>query len=437
VKTRLLNLWFSLYSNFWFAPLAMCAAAVAIHWSLIGLDRHLADEVVEKFGWAYTGGAEGARAVLSVIASSMIAVAGVVFSITIVVLQLASSQFGPRLIREFMRDRGNQFVLGTFLATFLYCVLTLRTVRGPAEAVFVPHISIAAGVALAVASLGVLIYFIHHVARSIQVETVLDGLAAELGGAIERLLPAEETAVRPAPAAEQRGAPVDTHDDGYLQVIDLERLAAAAAESAVFVLVRRRPGEFVYPGGLLANVIPADRLTEELADRIRKTFVIGGERTKTQDLRFSFSQLAEVAVRALSPGVNDPVTAIACIERLGAALCRIAARPRPSAWVSDAEGEARVRVPVDGFGELLVTAFGPVREHARGSGMVTSRLLEALEIVGRRVVRVEDREALRSEALKAIGGSRAAVPPEDQPICEQRFARVIEQLDEPRAEPAA
>ncbi len=146
---------------------------------------------VDKLGWIYTRGPDGARAVLSTIAGSMITVAGVVFSVTIVALSLASNQFGPRLLRNFMRDRGNQIVLGTFVATYLYCLLVMRTVQGMDGSQFVPHLSVTVAILMAVASLGVLIYFIHHVAVSIQAPELIANVAHELHEAIDRLFPEE------------------------------------------------------------------------------------------------------------------------------------------------------------------------------------------------------------------------------------------------------
>jgi uncharacterized membrane protein len=151
----------------------MAAIAIALSFALVNLDASIGTETVRNIGWLYTFGPEGARAILSAIASSMITVAGLTFSITMLTLQLASSQFGPRLLRNFMRDRGNQVVLGTYLATFIYCLLVLRTVRGTEDAPFVPHLAVAGGVLLALASIAVLIYFIHHVANAIRIETFL------------------------------------------------------------------------------------------------------------------------------------------------------------------------------------------------------------------------------------------------------------------------
>ncbi len=188
-SARLAQLWESLRTSYWFVPTVMTAGAVGLSFASVHLDQVVKAEWVRAVGWIWAGSPEGARQVLSTIAGSMITVAGVAFSITIVALTLASTQFGPRLLRNFVRDLGNQVVLGTFVSTFVYCLLVLRTVRGGDVAEFVPYLSVTLGVAFALASLGVLIYFIHHVSGAIQAEHLIASVADELEDAIERMFP--------------------------------------------------------------------------------------------------------------------------------------------------------------------------------------------------------------------------------------------------------
>ena len=191
MKLLLRKHWDSLRSSFWFVPATMAACAVALALASVSLDEAVTYEWIKAQGWAYTGGAEGASLVLSTIAGSMITITGVVFSMTLVALSLASSQLGPRLLRNFMRDRMNQVVLGTFVATFVYCLVVLRTIRRADEVLFVPHISVTFGVLLALVGLGVLIYFIHHVSVSIQADEVVARVGKELMAEIDRLFPEE------------------------------------------------------------------------------------------------------------------------------------------------------------------------------------------------------------------------------------------------------
>lgn len=204
VKARLFTMWESVRVSYWFVPSLMAVGSLVLGFAMPEVDRAVPDRWMARVGWLYTGSAEGARELLSVIAGSMIGVAGVVFSITVVALALASNQFGPRLLRNFMRDLSNQVVLGTFIAVFLYCLLILRQVHGEngSRNAFVPQLSMLLAVVLAVAGLGVLIYFIHHMAASIQAPNVVAAVATDLRNAIDELYPQK---LGDAPANDQAG----------------------------------------------------------------------------------------------------------------------------------------------------------------------------------------------------------------------------------------
>ncbi len=189
MKSRLLKYWDLIRSSFWFLPSLLASAAIALAFATVALDGAVTYQWLQTWNLAYTGGAEGASLVLGTIAGSMITIAGLVFSMTLVTLSLAASNFGPRLLQNFMRDTANQVVLGTFVATFLYCLLVLRTIRRADEGAFVPHLSVTLGVLLAMVSIGVLIYFIHHVAVSIQADEIVTRVGADLLDRVERLYP--------------------------------------------------------------------------------------------------------------------------------------------------------------------------------------------------------------------------------------------------------
>ena len=355
MKTRLSNYWESLRANFWFMPTVMVAGAVVLSLVTINLDKAAAEHSrIATLGWTFTRGPEGSRAVLSTVAGSMMTITSVTFSITIVALQLASSQFGPRLLRSFMRDRGNQVSLGTFIATFAYCLLVLRTVNGTEGQQFVPHISVTVGLLLALTSLGVLIYFIHHAAASIQAENVIATVSRDLDQAIARLYPeclgeeppgrTPKEIERDLPAGfDRESRPVAATWSDYLQAVDVDRLLGVAREHDLVLCVSHRPGKFLVVGGDLARAWPGERIDDDVAEAIRGAFYLGPFRTLTQDIEFAIDQLVEIAVRALSPGVNDPFTAINCVDRLGAALVILAAREIPSAYRYD-DGRLRVIV---------------------------------------------------------------------------------------------
>ena len=324
MKTLLMKYWGRLRSSFWFVPAAMACLAVALAVSAVELDKAVAGDFLQRLSWSYSGGAEGASLLLGTVAGSMIAIAGTVFSMTLVALSFASSQLGPRLLRNFMRDTVNQVVLGTFVATFVYCLLVLRTIRRADEGAFVPHVSVSIGMLLAIVSVGVLIYFIHHISVSIQADQVVAQVGKELDDGIDSLFPSDlgntvSEALRGSskaslPAAFAREAcPVGALEDGYLQLIDADALMALASQEDLLLRLERRPGHYLAKGQTMVMVWPGDRVTEALVDEMNAAFVLGDQRTAAQDVEFSFQQLVEIAVRALSPGINDPFTAIACV----------------------------------------------------------------------------------------------------------------------------
>lgn len=406
--TRICAFWERLRASFWFLPSVMAAAAVGLSVALVEIDAWLGVKAVRDVGWLYTFGPEGARAILSAIASSMITVAGLTFSITMLTLQLASSQFGPRLLRNFMRDRGNQAVLGTFIATFVYCLLVLRTVRGSEASSLVPHLAVAFGVLLALASIAVLIYFIHHVATSIRIETLLAQLAAETVAAIDRLYP-ERIGDDPLraennnpehrmPGDFENGAlPIRTMQSGYVQRVDGDALMRLAVEHDLIVRIEERPGCFVKEGDAMLSVYPRQGVADEVAEELRDALVVGRERTPEHDLEFSIRRIVEIAQRALSPGVNDPTTAIYCIDRLGETLSRMTERDMPSPLRFDEKRRLRIVTEVASFEALAYPAFAAVARYGVADADVVEKLLGTMDML----IRTAPPRA--SEAIRDLG----------------------------------
>ncbi len=313
------------------------------------------------------GRPEGARSVLSTIAGSTITVAGVVFSITIVTLSLASSQFGPRLLRNFMNDRATQFVLGVFVSTFLYTLLILRTIRGTDANSFVPFLSVTSGILFAVASVGFLIFFIHHVPNSIQAENLVGRVAEELQARVDRLYPDElgegprekksDVEARLPRGFAEEAEPIHSKKSGFIQAIDEERLLQLAQREGLIIQLCRRPGDFIAEEAALAVAWPADKLTKKVTDECYDAFFFGWHRTPNQDIEYAIDQLVEVAVRALSPGINDPFTAMSCIEWLGVALIRVGRRQIPSALHYDEENHLRLVNNVTDYAGIAAAAL--------------------------------------------------------------------------------
>jgi uncharacterized membrane protein len=373
----------------------MAAIAVGLSVLTIRLDRWITDQAVQEFGWLYAFGPEGARAVLAAIASSMITVAGLTFSITMLTLQLASSQFGHRILRNFMRDRGNQVVLGTFIATFVFCLLILRTVKGTPEASFVPHLSVATGVLLAIVSLAVLIFFIHHIANTIRLETLLVQLTEEARRTIERLYPEQ---LGSGPAAEkdpnhceevlqQLGhecRAVRSRRSGYIQMIDDDAIMKQATACDLLLRVEARPGSFVQRGDVIMSVWPSARGNDAIAASLQESIMISQERTPSQDVDFAIHRIVEIAQRALSPAINDPTTAIYCLDRIEELLMALVERKIPGALRFDHQGRLRIVTETLAFDRFVRKMIGGIARYGIGDPDVMSRALKVLERVAER-----------------------------------------------------
>jgi uncharacterized membrane protein len=390
--------------------------------------------------WIYTGGADGARSVLSSVASSMVSVVATAFSITIVALQLASSNFGPRLLRNFMQDTGNQIVLGTFIATFIYCLLVLRTIHseGEGHSLFVPQLSVTVGTGLAIASIGVLIYFIHHASTIIQASHVITQVSGDLDKALERLFP-EKIGEGKANKSRQVGeipanfdseaSPIKATGEGYLQAIDDDELMKTARQYNLLVRLTTRPGKFIVKGSDLAMVFPQKQVNQSLNKQINDAFILGKERTEYQDVKFPIDQLVEIALRAISPGINDPFTAIRCIDRLSAGLSRLAQRDFPSPYRYDDEQNLRVIVEGVTFEGLVDAAFNQIRQYSKSDVAVTIRLLEAIACIATYTHNSKQREALRRQAEMILNSSREQISPEqDQKDVQDQYHLVIKAL---------
>lgn len=428
--------WEALRTSYWFLPAILGVLAIILSLATVGIDHAIHEQSTWSVSWTYTGGPEGARAVLATIAGSMITVAGVVFSITIVALSLASAQFGPRLLRNFIRDRRNQFVLGTFTATFLYCLLVLRTVRGTDQEQFVPGVSVSIGILLAVTNLGVLIYFIHHVAISIQATSVIQSVSDELQESIDRLWPEElgegpppEDTVVPIPFPVAEATTVNAKASGYVDAIQDESILSLAEQHDLVIRLAHRPGHFVVRETPIAFAWPASRVTEEIEQKLTQAFLLASQRTPFQDVEFAIDQLVEVAVRALSPGVNDPFTALNCIDRLGEALCRLASRSSPSALRFDDQHQLRVVTYPADFRAVSNAAFNQIRQYGASSAAVIIRLLETIAVISGFARRLDDRAALAHHAELALRAGRRGLSEEaDVADLEERYKAVRARL---------
>ncbi|MEO6025765.1 MAG: DUF2254 domain-containing protein [Candidatus Binatia bacterium] len=404
-----------LRSSLWFVPMVLVVGSVGLALALIEVD--VGQEWAERWPRLFGAGAAGTRAMLSAIAGSMITVAGVVFSITVVALTLASSQYTSRILRTFMRDRWSQAVLGIFLGVYAYCLVVLRTIRGGDEGAFVPSVAVIVGVLLAFVAIGFLIFFIHHISSSIQATSIIKAAADETIAAIDRLFPhrlgeASDTGAAREIERETKHRcwqPIPAVRTGYVQGVDGPGLIGFARDRNALVRMECGVGEFIVESSPLVSLCCDEPLNEGAAAALDRIYSIGRQRTMVQDAGFGVRQIVDVALRALSPGSNDTTTAVTCVDYLTAVLARLAARDFESPYRMD-EGELRVIARGPTFQSLLDEAFDQIRQNATGNVAILRVLLRAVEVVAGRTADAERRRALRRQAELIVEVAARTIP---------------------------
>ena len=404
-----------LLTNLWLVPAIEVVAAAVLFAVTYALDLAAYDGKFALPGWTISGSPAAAAQILTAIAAAIITVVGVVFSIVIVALTLTSTQFGPRMLRNFIRDRGTQVTLGTFVGTFVYAVLALGSIGQGGHGSFVPHISITVTLVLMVADLAVLIYFLNHVATQIQLPQVIAGIAGDLAEAIDA------QAGDAAPGADDRqaaqvmsemagpGGAVNAPRSGYLQFIHHRTLVQIASEVGAVVHLRYRPGHFLVQGHPYATVWPPGAAAK-VARELSSSHVIGPYRTLAQDVSFGIDQLVEIGIRALSSAVNDTFTALTCIDWIGDSLCKVTGRWQPTRIHADAGGAVRVITTEISYERLVQRSFEKVRQAGRGMPAVLIRQLDALEKIMERTTTEAQRAVLLGQADMIERSSQESVP---------------------------
>jgi uncharacterized membrane protein len=392
--------------SLWFIPGLATVAAAAVALLMLALSEALGRADAD-FPIVFSAGPDGARATLQAIAGSVITVAGVVFSITIVALQLTSTQFSPRVLRNFLRDRPNQVVLGTFMGTFTYCLLVLRTIRSEDELrgdAFVPNLAITGALLLAFLSLAMLIYFIHHISVRIQVTSIVGSVARDTLDTIRHVaawsepeptrgwLPVAAAASAPPPPsgaipasdAGPDAVGLRARESGNLQLVDLAGLVAHAREAGGRYRLLVAPGAWVQDRAAIATFTPADRAAVDVEAHereLRDALAVADERSGQQDVAFGIQQLVDIGIKALSPTVNDPTTAMACIDRLVEVLVAAGLAGDPPRGFADLDGTPRLEVPFPGFAELVPLAFDQVRHYGATTPAIVIHLARGLSVL--------------------------------------------------------
>ena len=424
-------------ASLWFLPGLIVLGAIGLAIGLVGLEMYFTPELSKSIPIIFGVGSEGSRSTLSTIAGSMITVAGVVFSVTIVALSLASNQYSPRVLRNFMNDHVNQTVLGVFVGIFVYCLLVLRTIRDTGDSAFVPSVAVLAGVGLALIGMGFLIFFIHHIAASIQAAYILSSISQETLAAIDHQFPeslardeddAPDGGVGPV-AWDTQWQPVPARRSGYVQTVDRDALFAIAKKARVVLRMDRGTGDFVIEDIPIAFIGGPDAPDGKMIRRINNAYTLNRQRTVEQDPAFGIRQIVDMAIKALSPGIYDTTTAVMCVDYLTLIMARLCCRRIVYPYCFE-ENQLHLIARGPSFSILLGKAVDQIRRNAEGNVAVLSALLRMLGAVAGLTGSPARRKMLRDQAGAVVDTARRTVSADwDRDAINSLIGHLIETLD--------
>jgi uncharacterized membrane protein len=430
-----------LNSSYWFRPLGMSIVAVAVAGALYYLDQSIPNSIQYGRWFLLKGNVEQTRSFLTLIVTTLLGVIGIVFSMTLVVLTMAASQFGSFLMRTFMRDSSTQWVLAMYCATITYCITVLLLLPSNAGEEMVPLISGTFAMLLLVGSLVMLIYFFNHVASSFQAARVVAVVGKELAATVEIELGTTQTAPEEGGEIVEslrrsirlEGTPVASLGSGYITGFDYDGLARIGSRQGLVFLVTRMPGDFVIAGEQLLLAWPPDKVGEaKLSSEVEPMCMLGENRTMVQDPLFGIGQLSVIASRALSPAINDPVTATMCIDRLGEALGKVAAHRERMVYRYDDKKQLRVIAESYNFDLLAGSAFNLIRQYGRGTAEVLLRMLAAIQSIALFCCTDAQRQVLLMHARLIEAESRAGLPSEyDRERVRRSFEKTVQSVGLP------
>jgi uncharacterized membrane protein len=395
--------WDRLKVSFWFAPLVMSAAAILLAWAMYWVDVHIPNELLQNNRLILAGSVSELRTVLITIATTTLATAGVVFTLLTLPLSTVAAQYGSRLLRVFLGDRITQLVLGMFVATFVYCISAATSL--PAETVQfeAPQVTATVGLLLMLATFASLILLVQHISTMLQAPNIAAAAGAELLNVVRAEIPDEiRSGADHRPSDQQasdilvetEGSPVRVRDTGYIQYIDPEYVLTLVKERDLVIRLLHKPGHFVSRGEVVALVWPADRFDEQLEGQIGHAFQIGNGRSPTQDVEYAVNQLVEMAVRAMSPAINDPFTAMTCLDHVGNGLALFIQQGEKSSHYYDRDGRLRLVLKPVTFDELLSAAFDMLRHASCDNASVLLHMLTAIDTISQEAKSPEDRQQL-------------------------------------------
>jgi len=401
--------WDRLKVSFWFAPALMALGAVLLAWAMYWLDSLVPNEALASSRFVLSGTPGEMRSALLSMAGTVLATAGVVFTLLTLPLSTVAAQYGSRLLRLFLGDRTTQFVLGMFVATFVYCIAAALSIPPADVAPESPQLTASLGVYLMLATFATLILLVQHISTMLQAPNIAAAAGVELQNVVSAEISNEVTSgdegsgrldARPnsqdAPnaLAEIDGYPIRARSTGYIQFVDPDTLLTLAREKDLIIRLLRRPGHYIWSGAVVALVSPADRVDEQLDKLIRRAFQVGNGRTPTQDIEYAVNQLTEMAVRAMSPAINDPFTAMTCLDHVGYGLMEFIRQGRKGSHYYDRDGKLRLVLEPVTLEVLLDAAFDMLRHASCDNASVLLHMLKVIDLIGQEVKTPEARQQL-------------------------------------------
>ena len=396
--------WDNLRVSFWFAPAIMALIAVPLAWLMYGLDRLVPNELLQTSRLVISGSPNELRAMLVSIATTVLATAGVVFTLLTLPLSTVAAQYGSRLLRVFLGDRTTQLVLGMFVGTFVYGIAAATTILPADIEPDGPQITATVGLVLMMATFGTLILLVQHISTMLQAPNIAAAAGAELLDVVGLENPDEissssnqtsSTEAARIAMGEAEAYSIRANDVGYIQTLDPDILLTLAGEKNLVIRLLHKPGDYVWRGRVVAQVWPAGKLNERLEKQLRRSIRIGNQRTPTQDVECAVNQLVEMAVRAMSPAINDPFTAMTCLDHIGNGLSLFAQQGGENLNTYDRTGQLRLVFEPFSFEELLIAAFDMLRHASCDNAAVLLHMLEVIDAIGRDVTSPEMRLQLR------------------------------------------
>lgn len=417
--------WDDLQASLWYRPAIYTVVAL-----VLALITPYVDQLTD---WHFFNiGADNARAVLSAIASSMLTVVTLTFSILMVSFTLASQQFSPRILRNFTRDQASQHVMGLQIGTFLYSLLVMVRVNEVGEQSFVPLLSVLGAIGFSMLGIGAFIYFVDHISRSIRVNYIIANIGKQTVELLDNEIPAQLVSYRQEHPTALTGeaATINAAFAGYLQGVDTVRLVDIAQRYDLVLELTCQTGDFIVQGRPLLKLYPGTKLTPQLSTELENQFDIGTERTLFEDALFGIRQLVDIALKALSPAVNDPTTAINCLDYLTNILVHAAHLPKHHRHYDDQQGKVRLLVRKLSFEAMVELAFNQIRHYGCGDVLVTIRMIDALTEIAQATADQERRALLwRYVTMIRCSADRMVADPHDRGRVNAGLRRAAAQMD--------